>query len=366
MLFCVTFIISLLVSLILVLTNRSHQKFTLDSDLIGVQKFHREPTPRIGGAPVFLGIILGILILQILDSKSIFYTRGIVIPIVIVFLAGFLEDLTKNISPLERTLFFVIALMAGLYATGALNYISYSGFVSFDYYLSHYTSFAALLTFIAVIGLTNAYNIIDGFNGLASITAIFNLLGLAAICYLQSDVEHINALRANNMIGLVGAICGFLIFNYPHAKIFLGDCGAYFIGFVIAILSLKTIEANNGVVSPYAILLLVIYPITEIGFSIFRRKFLSKSNATAPDAIHFHTLIYKRCTNFNSKFRNPSVVILMLIMIVPQSILAVVFYKSNLICLLLSLVYICIYVYFYFSIILFRTNFIFKFLLGRK
>ena len=361
MLFCITFVISLFASWVLVSTKVLHQKFTIDSDFTGVQKFHRDLIPRVGGAPVFIGIILGFLILELIDSKEIHYAKGIFFPMFIVFGAGFLEDITKRVSPLERILFFVIAIMAGIYITKALGYIDYSGFRFIDHYLRHHKYIAATLTFVALIGFTNAYNIIDGFNGLASITAIFNLLGIALICHLQAHVFEINATRAENIIGFLGAICGFLVFNYPRARIFLGDSGAYFIGFVIAVLSIKTIQTNEETISPVSVLLLGIYPITEIAFSIYRKRFLRNTSPTQPDGLHLHMLIYKRCTNFRSKMRNPSVVIIMLILIVPQTILAVIYHRDTSMCVLFSLVYI----FLYFSIVRFKTSFIFKFLLGR-
>ncbi|MBZ4644097.1 MAG: undecaprenyl-phosphate alpha-N-acetylglucosaminyltransferase [Deferribacteraceae bacterium] len=96
---------------------------------------------------------------------------------------------------------------------------------------------------------------------------------------------------------MIGGIAGFFIWNYPFGKIFLGDGGAYFIGFTIAVLSVMLVK-NHPQVSPWFPLLVVIYPVFETVFSIIRRKFYKKYRIDSPDSHHLHQLIYKRVVPF--------------------------------------------------------------------
>jgi UDP-N-acetylmuramyl pentapeptide phosphotransferase/UDP-N-acetylglucosamine-1-phosphate transferase len=156
------------------------------------------------------------------------------------------------------------------------------------------------------------------------------------------------------MVAFIGASLGFLVYNYPNGKIFLGDGGAYMIGFGIAVSSIKMLKVHPEI-SPYDVLLMAIYPITELGFSIYRKKILRKTSPTKPDGLHLHMLIYKRCTDFHSKHRNPSVVILMMPFIVPQVFFALLFHTKHLYCLVFIAAYIIAYVYIYFRIVHFKT-----------
>ena len=87
---------------------------------------------------------------------------------------------------------------------------------------------------------------------------------------------------------------GFFLVNWPRGKLFLGDGGAYFLGFTLAWIAVLLPERNSSI-SPWTSLLICSYPIIEVGFSIYRRKFLREdASATQPDAVHLHTLANKR------------------------------------------------------------------------
>jgi len=145
-----------------------------------------------------------------------------------------------------------------------------------------------MLTAFAVAGVANAFNIIDGYNGLSGVVAIISLLGLAYVADQVNDREVLLGALA-----LVGAIAGFLVWNYPNGLIFLGDGGAYCIGFMVAELSILLV-ARNTLVSPWFPLLLSFYPIFETLFTIFRRVVIGRTHPGLPDAAHLHQLIYRR------------------------------------------------------------------------
>jgi len=143
------------------------------------------------------------------------------------------------------------------------------------------------VTVFAVAGIANAVNIIDGFNGLASGFVALALAGITALALLVGDI----ALGVASLT-ISAAIAGFWLMNWPFGKIFLGDGGSYFAGFALAWVSVLLVERNANVTA-FAALLICIHPVTEVLFSIFRRR-MSRSSPGAPDARHLHTLIMRR------------------------------------------------------------------------
>lgn len=359
MLFMITCFLSLLLTKIVIVTNDFHGAFTVDSDMVGAQKYHTTPTPRVGGVPILLSFLLAMYILEIVNSTYIgkihFHSPiRTFIPVLIVFAAGLLEDLTKLVPPIMRMLLFLISIIIAIYFTDSMPSINVTGWNYLNNFLIKYSFISFLITFFCVIGVTNAYNIIDGYHGLATLTAIANLLGLLAIAYAIKDYN-----ATSICIGFVGALSGFLFYNYPRGKIFMGDGGAYMVGFSIAAISLNMIEIHTTV-SPYAILLMGIYPVTEMGFSIYRKKFLTHTPATQPDGLHFHMMVYKRTTSRKSNKRNPTVVLLMLPFILPQIFIAYYFRTSDLICIAFIFAYIILYTLVYFRIVRFKMPFMMK------
>jgi len=139
-----------------------------------------------------------------------------------------------------------------------------------------------------VVGIANAVNIIDGFNGLAAMCVVMMLGAIAYVAFQAHD--PVIAMCA--LAGL-GAVMGFFIWNFPAGLIFLGDGGAYFLGFYVAELSILLLQRNPEV-SPLFPLLMCIYPVFETLFSIYRRKFIRGRPVGLPDGVHLHSLIYRR------------------------------------------------------------------------
>lgn len=358
MFFLISLIFALAITGGLVITKGYHGVLSYDNDLEGVQKFHSIPTPRIGGLAILLSFMLGLIIIKLYDHNYILLSKEWVIPVLIVFTAGLIEDFTKNIPPWLRMLLFILATVVAVFVTHSLAIIHYTDFSILDATISSYPVIGFLLTLFCVIGIINAYNIIDGYHGLAAISLIFNLLGIAVFAVMIGDFNSFRLIS-----GVLGALLGFLIYNYPKGKIFLGDGGAYMLGFIIAVTSINTMEQHPGLISPYALLLMAIYPITEVGFSIYRKKFLRHTPAMQPDGLHMHMLIYKRCTQFQAIYRNSHVIIIMLSLIVPQVVLAIIFRTNTYYCIGLTIAYIVFYVWLYFSIVKFRAPWFLKYML---
>jgi UDP-N-acetylmuramyl pentapeptide phosphotransferase/UDP-N-acetylglucosamine-1-phosphate transferase len=154
-------------------------------------------------------------------------------------------------------------------------------------WLLQFTPLAVLFTAFAVGGVANAINIIDGLNGLASSVLLWAFLGLAALAASVGDVA-----LAQVCLLLAASVLGFFIVNWPLGKLFLGDGGSYFLGFALAWACVLLIERNSGV-SAFAALLLCIHPVTEVVYSVYRRK-VRNQNPGHPDRLHFHSLVKRR------------------------------------------------------------------------
>jgi UDP-N-acetylmuramyl pentapeptide phosphotransferase/UDP-N-acetylglucosamine-1-phosphate transferase len=281
-----SFLLSLLANLGLVRYQHLHENITSDHDLSGPQKFHSQIVPRVGG----IGIFLAILVTSICTFVFFKLERGTLLLQLTAcaipsFLVGLLEDMTKKIG--VKTRLIGIAISAGL-AGHFLNswIIDLHVTIINDFLMISFVSMT--FTIIAITGLANAYNIIDGFNGLASMVAIISLLAIGYIAFKVND-----PILASACLIVIGAIGGFFIWNYPRGLIFLGDGGAYLIGFSIAVLSILLVK-RNPTVSPWFALLVNAYPIFETLFTIWRRKVHQGKNPGLPDGAHFHSLIYRR------------------------------------------------------------------------
>jgi UDP-N-acetylmuramyl pentapeptide phosphotransferase/UDP-N-acetylglucosamine-1-phosphate transferase len=133
----------------------------------------------------------------------------------------------------------------------------------------------------------NAINVIDGFHGLASGMV---LLGLAGVAWIAMHVGDVNLAYA--CVAIAAAMLGFFLVNWPLGRIFLGDGGSYFGGFALAWVAVLMVERNTQV-TPFAALLICIYPVTEVLFSIYRRR-MTQVNPGHPDRLHLHTLVMRR------------------------------------------------------------------------
>ncbi|MDE1947076.1 MAG: glycosyltransferase family 4 protein [Burkholderiales bacterium] len=282
----VAFAISLCATLLVVRSSKVHARLSMDSDVSGPQKFHAHPVPRVGG----LGIVAGLIAAEVLAwnvDRALARSAGLLLLCgVPAFAAGLIEDLTKRISPRARLLATAASALLAVWLLDAS--IRHTAIPGLDWVTSWAVG-SAILTVFAVAGIANSVNIIDGFNGLASMCVILMLAALAYVAFQCGDL-----LIGNLALAGIGAVLGFFIWNFPAGLIFLGDGGAYFLGFFFAELSILLLHRNPGSVSPLFPLLVCIYPVFETLFSIYRRKFLRAVPPSMPDGIHLHSLIYRR------------------------------------------------------------------------
>jgi UDP-GlcNAc:undecaprenyl-phosphate GlcNAc-1-phosphate transferase len=344
------FFTSFITTLLIIRFKHLHSHFSADSDLTGPQKFHTKIVPRIGGIAIAAGLLLAIL-LRVKNTPNPTIEVTMLICAIPTFAIGLIEDLTKKISVRKRLFFTMISAILFVYLLQA--HIVRLDIPGIDFLLT-IPFFGAILTIFAMTGLANAYNIIDGFNGLASMVGIITLLGIAYVGFLFADPTIIYL-----SLVMAGAILGFFIWNYPRGLIFLGDGGAYLIGFWIAALSIL-LTYRHQEISPWFALLINGYPILETLFTIYRRKIHQGKSPGQPDGIHFHTLIYRRILMNNHQDKNwfsanartaPYLWILAGMSVTP----AILCWQSTPILIGACLIFIISYVWIYTRIVKFKT-----------
>jgi UDP-N-acetylmuramyl pentapeptide phosphotransferase/UDP-N-acetylglucosamine-1-phosphate transferase len=275
---------------LLVLTQRWHGRWSADS-AAGVQRFHQGPTPRVGGLPIFVSLLicLGWQAHEhpqaVLGSPEVMgLLGGLVLAGFVAFFFGLLEDLTKRVGVITRLLATMASGVLAWWLTGvALSRVDLPGIDA----LLGWTPVAVVFTAFAVSGVANALNIVDGFNGLASSVALWAFAGLGAIAWSAGDTA-----LATVCLLMMGAVLGFFVVNWPYGRVFLGDGGSYFLGFGLGWCSVLMIERNAGVTA-FAALLVCGYPIIEVLFSAFRR-FVRADSPGKPDRLHLHSLVKRR------------------------------------------------------------------------
>jgi UDP-N-acetylmuramyl pentapeptide phosphotransferase/UDP-N-acetylglucosamine-1-phosphate transferase len=276
---------SFLVCAFLVVTQRWHGRLSLDHDVSGTQKFHAVPVPRIGGMGLMVGLAIGVVVDHLLNGQTYRTAVLLVAAALPIFIAGLIEDTTKRVSPKSRLL---ASVASGGLAIALLDTHLLRVDVPLIDDLFAWTPLAIMFTCFAVSGMTNAVNIIDGFNGLASGSVALMLAGLAALAWQSGDT-----LVMRLCLWGVAATLGFMLLNFPFGKIFLGDSGAYLAGFWLAQCAIMLLSRNPEV-STWAVLLCCVYPVWETVFSIWRKSVYRKTGMSNPDKVHFHMLVYRR------------------------------------------------------------------------
>jgi len=352
--FCLAFAVSLCVTLFVVHGSRALGGASLDHDTSGPQKFHSRPVPRIGGVGIVTGLVAACAAMSWWEPVARELALLLLLCGMPALLAGLVEDFTKRVSPAKRLAATAISAALAIWLMDAS--VTRADIPGIDWVVS-FAAGAALVTVFAVAGIANSVNIIDGFNGLASMCAVLMLMSLAYVGFEVGD-------RTVALLALagVGAVLGFFIWNFPAGLIFLGDGGAYFLGFYVAEVAILLLHRNPGV-SPLFPLLVVIYPVFETVFSIYRRKFLRATPPSVPDGIHLHSLIYRRVMRWaigsrgarsltrRNSMTSPYLWALCMLSVVP----AVFFWNNSLMLALFLFLFAVSYVTLYWRIVRFKS-----------
>lgn len=253
-----------------------------DTEFTKPQAFHKFPAIRSGGITILFFLLFFLIFYE---NKSDYYLSIIVLS-VFFFIIGFLEDIKIHTKPEIRLLYllfisFVIIYYFNIHVLNTqirfLNNIIFSN----KFYSIIFVCFCLLF-------IINGCNFIDGFNGLLILHAII-ILG---ILYFINDHNSKNLYIQNIILFFISILISILIFNFPKAKIFLGDSGAYITGIILSITTIQ-ISNLNPKITPFFFACLLFYIFFEVIFSFFRKTFIERKSPLQPDRKHLHMLIFK-------------------------------------------------------------------------
>ena len=245
---------------------------------------HSSPLPRLGGVAIFLSFFATILLaitigyfvpaLSFGISPKLLFT--ILIPGFLVFSLGVYDDI-HSLGPYVK--FAVQAIAGTMVYAGGLRILNLP--VLFGHH--HFSNFIGFpLTILWILAITNAFNLIDGLDGLAAGSALFSTL----VVFVVALLSHSSAVSLTSLV-LAGAILGFLRFNFNPATIFLGDCGSLFIGFMLSVLALYGAQKSPTIIAVAIPVVSFGLPILETVLSMVRR-FISGRPVFTGDREHIH------------------------------------------------------------------------------
>lgn len=353
-----TFLIALLVSLLVcflnIATERWHGRYSFDADVNGIQKVHKAVVSRTGGIALLCGVLAVPLFGNADDypgavrDESKLMMLKFLLAATPAFLAGIIEDLTKTVSVRTRLCSVFVSAVMAAWLMGA--YLPRLDVWLLDGVLD-WVPVSLVVTAFAVVGVTNSINIVDGFHGVAGGTVVVALAGAGYLSWQWGDL-----LVTQLALAGMGATVGFLLLNYPTGRLFMGDGGAYFIGFWAAEIAVLTI-VRNPEINAWQILAIYAYPVIEVVFSMYRRKMLRSALVGAPDRLHLHSLFYRRvaCHRISAEkypwMRNAGVACFVTAWLVTATMTAVLIGDSTAIAVALVLVQILAYVAVYMRLV---------------
>ena len=253
----------------------------LDNDFTKPQAFHQLAVTRGGGLAGIISLNVFFIIYNLIYSKILFEYLFICN---LMFLIGFLDDVKNKVSPFYRLILMIIFLIVSIHFIPIKISNIDIPYISLLLQSNIFSSFFVLLCLLFVI---NGSNLIDGFNGLLAINLIL----------INSILTYINIINGNNefsvfIVSQIIILFSFLLFNFPNAKIFLGDSGSYLMGSLVALNVIITNNMNPDY-SSFFFCILLFYLFFEVFFS-FLRKIFQKKSPIHPDNQHLHMLIYEK------------------------------------------------------------------------
>jgi len=245
-----------------------------------VQSAHNDPTPRIGGVAIGAALVLSLFFApkSMMDNYLPF-----VLSLAPVFLAGLADDLGYEVRPTWRLL---AAALSSILAVVMLEMWITRVDIPFVDGIVAFAPVGIFLTIFATSGVCNAFNLIDGLNGLSAGTGILIAAGLAAIAYIAGDPNFVKL-----SVLFIAALAGFLVLNFPFGKLFLGDAGAYSLGHILAWFAILILDRLSGVTT-WAILLVFFWPVADTLFAIYRRS-RSGAKLGQADRLHYHQFVMR-------------------------------------------------------------------------
>ena len=235
------------------------------------RKVHSQAMPRIGGLAIFGAFLVGYAFLQPADEHSL----SIMLGATLIILTGFLDDLL-DITPKAKLLGQILAALLVVWGGLQIEFINLPFFGELNFGI-----FSIPITVLWVVGITNAIKLIDGLDGLAAGVSAIALITMSIMAVIMGDV-----FVASTAALLAASSIGFLFYNFHPAKIFMGDTGSLFLGYMISVLALLGFK-NVAVLSLIIPVIMLGVPISDTFFAIVRRIRM-KQPISAPDKSHMH------------------------------------------------------------------------------
>lgn len=310
-----------------------------DADEVAIQSAHSGFVPRVGGLAIYIGILVlipllsfGFIPLSIVFDLDAEQLTLLILSAAPVFSVGLAEDLGYDMSPKARLFGSAVSSLVAIFLFKA--WLESLGIPGVDMLLM-FAPFGILFTIFAAVGVVNAFNLIDGLNGLSSYVAISIAFALSIIGF-QAGNTQISIF----LVLIIASVLGFMALNFPLGKIFLGDGGAYTLGHLLV---WSAIILNNSAseINAFAILLIFFWPVADTGLAIWRRWKLGNP-ADRPDRLHFHqlTMRFLEIRFFGRdkrKVANPIATLILIPLISAPQVLGVLFWDNLNACVLSTL-----------------------------
>ncbi len=240
------------------------------------RRVHDHPIPRLGGLAIFYGFLISILCFTVVEGQL----RGIILGSLIIVAMGIVDDVKQLSAKIKFSIQILVAVIVVLHGV-IIKYISVPEFI-IEGGILPLKWMSIPITILWIVGVTNAVNLIDGLDGLAVGVSSIATFSLFFIAILASEMEVAIITAA-----LAGACMGFLPYNFNPAKIFMGDTGSTFLGFMLSVICIQGLFKGYVVISFIIPFLILGLPIFDTTFAIIRRIW-NKKPIMAPDRGHLH------------------------------------------------------------------------------
>ncbi len=282
-LFFVTFILCL----IIILSSSYGFSRRGEGDQTAIQSAHTGFVPRAGGLAIYISILVlipllsfGFIPLSVVFDLDADQLMLLILSAAPVFSVGLAEDLGYNTSPKARLIASAVSSLVAILLFKV--WLDSLGVPGVDILL-FFAPVGIMFTIFATVGVVNAFNLIDGLNGLSSYVTVSVAISLSIIALQAGNIQITIFL-----VLLVAAVLGFMVLNFPFGKIFLGDGGAYTLGHLLVWSAIILINGTTEL-SAFSILLVFFWPVADTALAIWRRWKLGNPT-DRPDRLHFHQL----------------------------------------------------------------------------
>lgn len=271
--YATVFMLTLVVSILMVPFAIRFAKKIGAIDIPNGRKVHKHIMPRLGGIAIYIAFLVGFFYISTIIKLPI----SIIVGATIIMLVGLIDD-KFQIKPWQKLLGQIVATLVILSDGFFIKYVTVP-FIEQSVQISLWI--AIPISFLWIVGVTNAVNLIDGLDGLAAGVSIIAGGAIFVMALIEHDVQV-----AFLAIAVIGATLGFLFFNFYPAKIFMGDSGSLLLGFLLSVFSLISFKQVTLITLIIPIIILAV-PIIDTTIAIIRRK-LNKQGIMEPDKNHLH------------------------------------------------------------------------------